>query len=109
MSIGENPSTLVCPAFDALPDCCFPPPPSGKSLTFVPPPDGAPGIEGFDGLETLPAEEDGVDDVDDVGGVGVLAVYVAPTGPGPVNISDFEVLSIASCSVLPTNPLVSLE
>ena len=50
MSIGENPSTLVCPAFDELPGCCFPPP-SGKSLTFVPPPDGAPGIVGFDELE----------------------------------------------------------
>ena len=63
-SIGENPSTLVCPALDALPACCFPPP-SGKSLTFVPPPDGAPGIVGFDELETLAAEEE--DEVDDAG------------------------------------------
>ncbi len=107
MSIGENPSTLVCPAFDALPACWFPRPPSGKSLTLVPPPVGAPGIVGFDGLETLPAEEDGLDDVD--GDVDGDAEYDAPDGPGPVNISDFEVLIIASSSVEPKNPCVSFE
>ena len=106
-SIGEKPSTLVCPAFDELPGCCFPPPPSGKSLTFVPPLDGAPGIVGFDGLETLAAEEEGVDDVD--GDVDGDAEYDAPDGPGPVNISDFEVLIIASSSVEPKNPCVSFE
>ena len=50
MSIGENPSTLVCPALDALAIAAYLPP-SGKSLTFVPPAVGAPGIDGFDELD----------------------------------------------------------